>query len=319
MARRITKGLSLVRGRRIRVTREDSCGRVVYGDDSQVVSSGFISVNFTANTTETDEINVTNANGETCVYEASQTQLAGYSIEVAFCRVDPELASIVTGQPVVIGADGETIIGFDIDTKIRIDDVNFGFEMWMGVNANGEACDTAGAKKLGYLLLPYLSGGILSDFTVENNAVTFTLTGARTKDGNSWGRGPYQDIMLTSSGQPGPMATPVSTTTALRLIEVDVDAPAAADGARPVLNPTNAALTSVTAVEDSDDATGMTADLSTTPAATAPIYWEFGDGTWDYVAAPGATSHEYDSPGTYTVRGSQNGVVRTTTVTVPYA
>lgn len=316
MARPITKGLSLVRGRRIRVTREDSCGRVVYGDDSQVVSSGFISVNFTANTTETDEINVTNANGETCVYEASQSQLAGYGIEIAFCRVDPELASIVTGQPVVIGADGETIIGFDIDTKIRIDDVNFGFEMWMGVNASGEACDTSGAKKLGYLLLPYLSGGILSDFTVENNAVTFTLTGARTKDGNSWGRGPYQDIMLTSGGVAGPMVSPVSTTTALRLIEVDVDAPAAADGARPILNPTAVALTSIAAAKDTTNP--KAAKFTTTPAATSPVYYEFGDGTWDYVSAPGATTHEYPANGTYTARASQNGVWKSTTVTIPF-
>lgn len=318
MVSHVTKGLSLVRGRRLRVTREDSCGRVVYGDDSNVVSKGFISVSFTANTTETDEINVTNANGEPCVYEASQQLLSGYSIEIAFCRVDPELASIVTGQPVVIGPDGTTIIGFDIDTKINIADVNFGFELWMGVKStDGEACEPSGNAKLGYLLLPFLSGGILTDFTVENNAITFTLTGARTKDGNSWGVGPYQDIMLGAGGLPGPMTSPVSTTTALRLIEVDLDAPPAADGARPVLNPSATALTSISAAENEDDP--MTADLTTTPAATSPIYWDFGDGTWDYVAAPGATEHEFASPGTYTVRAQQNGVWRSTTVTVPYA
>jgi hypothetical protein len=59
MATHTTKCLSLVKGRRIRVTRLDNCGRPVYGDDSQVVSKGFISVGFTANTTESDEINVT--------------------------------------------------------------------------------------------------------------------------------------------------------------------------------------------------------------------------------------------------------------------
>lgn len=317
MVSHVTKGLSLVRGRRLRVTRLDSCGRVVYGDDSQVVSKGFISVNFTANTTETDEINVTNANGEPCVFEASQQLLSGYSIEIAFCRVDPELLSIVTGQPVVIAADGTTVIGFDIDTKINLADVNFGFELWMGVKANdGENCSTTGGANLGYLLLPYLSGGFLTDFTVENNAVTFTITGARTKDGNAWGVGPYQDIMLNASDIAGPMTSPVSTTTALRLIEVDLDAPAAADGARPVLNPAGAALTSISAVEGDDE---FTAEFTTTPAATSPIYWDFGDGSWDYVAAPGATEHTYASAGTYTARAQQNGVWRSTTVTVPYA
>jgi hypothetical protein len=316
MVSHVTKGLSLVRGRRLRVTTLDNCGRVIYGDDSHAVSKGFVTVNFTANTTETDEINVTNANGEPCVYEASQQTLAGYTLEIAFCRVDPELASIVTGQPVVIGPDGSTIIGFDIDTKIEISEVNFAFELWMGVKKGDTACAAGTGEKLGYLLLPFLSGGILSDFTVENNAITFTLTGARTQDGNAWGVGPYGDIMYDAAGTViGPMNSPISTTTALRLIEVDGAAPEAADGARPTLNPESLALTSITAVEGTTD---MTADFTTTPAATSPVYWDFGDGSWDYVAAPGATEHEYETAGTYIARAQSNGVWKSTTVVVPF-
>ena len=81
MATHATKCLSLVKGRRIRVTKLDSCGRPIYGDDSQVVSKGFISVAFTANTSESDEINVTNAAGEVCVFEAAVTSLTGYGLE----------------------------------------------------------------------------------------------------------------------------------------------------------------------------------------------------------------------------------------------
>ena len=65
----------------------------------------------------------------------------------------------------------------------------------------------------------------LDDFTVENGAVTFTITGANTKEGNGWGVGPHQDIMLdgsTPTPLPGPMVTPVSTSTALRTIIVVV-------------------------------------------------------------------------------------------------
>jgi hypothetical protein len=187
MATHATKCLSLVKGRRIRVTQLDGCGRPVYGDDSQVVSKGFISVAFTANTTESDEINVTNAAGEVCVFEAAVTSLTGYGLEIQFCEVDPELFALVTGQPVVIGADGSTVIGFDVDTKVSLDNSNFALELWAGSPA-GDACSTEGAQgAFGYLLLPYLTGGILGDFTVENGAVTFTLTGANTKEGNSWG------------------------------------------------------------------------------------------------------------------------------------
>lgn len=319
MASHVTKCLPLAKGRRIRVTRLDGCGRPIYGDDSQVVSKGFISVSYTANTTESDEINVPNASGEVCIYEPSVTSLVGYGIEIAFCNVDPELISILTGQEVVLGADGSTVIGFDVDTKVSLDNSNFALELWAGSPA-GDACATEGAQgSYGYILLPFVSGGILGDFTVENAAVTFTVTGANTKEGNAWGVGPY-DVMLDNQSTPAPakMSTPVSTTAALRTILVDLAPPTDACGARPLLDPTLANLTGITATEDTDDPDGMTAEFVTTPASTGPVYYDFGDGSWDYVAAPGAASHEYTTPGTYTVRATQNNKWVSTTVTVPF-
>lgn len=300
----VTKCLQPVKGRRLRVTRLDSCGRPVYGEDSQAVTKGFITVGFTANTTESDEINLTNAAGEVCVFEASVQQLTGYTLEIQFCGVDPDLLSIVTGQPVVVGYDGQTVIGFDIDTEIELTDVNFAFELWMGA-PSGNACAPGATGTYGYMLLPFLSGGILGDFTVENAALTFTITGSATKNGNGWGVGPYQDIMLNDDPTPvpGPMPTPVSSTTALRLIEVDLLPPEPVCGARPLMNPTLPDLTAIDAVP-----TGLTVDFTTTPAATGPVWYDFGDGTWDYVAAPGEASHTYAAAGTYTVQATQNGV-----------
>jgi hypothetical protein len=313
MASHATKCLSLVKGRRIRVTRLDGCGRPIYGDDSQVVSKGFISVAFTANTSESDEINVTNAAGETCVFEAAVTSLTGYGIEIQFCQVDPELFALVTGQPVVLGSDNSTVIGFDVDTKIGLENSNFALELWAGSPA-GDACATEGAQgSFGYLLMPFLQGGILGDFTVENGAVTFTLTGANTKEGNSWGVGPYDDIMLDggSPAAPGPMTTPVSTSVALRTIIVDLAPPADACGARPLLDPSQTPITDL-----GETFVGLTASFSPTPASAGPIWYDFGDGTWDYVDAPGDTSHTYATGGTYTVKASNNGEWVTGTVTV---
>jgi hypothetical protein len=299
-----TKCLPLVKGRRIRVTALDSCGRPIYGDCSQVVSKGFISVAFTANTTESDEINVTNAAGEVCVYEAAVTSLVGYGIEIQFCNVDPELFALITGQPVVTGADGETVLGFDIDTKIGMENSNFALELWAG-SPTGDACapGTAATGSYGYLLLPYLTGGILGDFTVENGAVTFTITGANTKEGNSWGVGPY-NVMLGPDGETaGPMATPVTSTTALRTMLVDVAPPAEACGCRPLLDPSAEGIDSITA----DVTNSPEVSFTTTPVSTSGVWYDFGDGTWDYVEAPGEATHTYSAPGTYTVRASSNG------------
>lgn len=419
MATHVTQCLSLVKGRRIRVTRLDSCGRPVYGDSSSVVSKGFISVAFTANTTESDEISVTNAAGEVCVYEASVTSLSGYGVEIQFCNVDPELFALITGQNVVTGF-GTTVVGFDVDTKVALSNSNFALELWAG-SPTGDACATQGSTgQYGYLLLPFLRGGILGDFTVENGAVTFTITGANTKEGNAWGTGPYKDIMLSVAGtsevisiattgtptggsftltyngfttsaiaynatsaaiktalealpgialgdiavsggplptavvvtfqgnlagqdigaftvtssltggssptatvtvttpgaarSAGAMTTAVSTSVALRTMIVDLAPPEAGCGTRPLLNPTLASLTSITAVKGVD---GYEVSMSTTPAATSAVYYDFGDGTWDYVSAPGTTTHQFATAGTFTIRANQNGLWRSTTVTIP--
>ena len=305
-----TKCLSLVKGRRIRLTRLDGCGRPVFGDCSTSISKGFISVALTANTTDSDEISVTNAAGEICVFEPSETSLTGYGVEIAFCEVDPELFSLVTGQPVVLDANGNAI-GFDVDTSVSLTGQGFALELWAG-SAAGDACATAGAQgSYGYILLPFLRGGIVGDFTVENGAVTFTLTGANTRDGNTWGTGPYNDIQIGSGGQPGPMLSAISTTAAMRTILTDVAPPEAVCGCRPLLDSSLPALTAVAGT-----ATGLSVDFDTTPAATGPVWYDFGDGTWDVVAAPGDASHTYAAAGTYTVKASQNGTWVSTSVTV---
>lgn len=308
----VTSCISLVKGRRIRLTRLDGCGRPVFGECSTSVSKGFISVAFTANTIDTDEINVTNAAGERCVYEPAETSLSGYSLEITFCEVDPDLFALATGQPVV--ADGDNTIGFDIDTQLDLQGQGFALELWAGA-ANTDACATEGAQgSFGYLLIPFLKGGIVGDFTVENGAVTFTLTGATTRDGNAWGVGPYSDIMLDGLGDPGPMVTPVGTTVALRTILTNVNPPEAVCGCRPLLDPEVEPLESIAGV-----VAGFLVTFTPDPDdIVAPVWYDFGDGTWDYLApgAMGATTHTYAATGTYTVRASSNGTWVETTVVV---
>lgn len=302
-----TKCLSLVKGRRIRLTRLDNCGRPIYGEGSQAVSKGFISVALTANTTDSDEINVTNAAGEVCVYEPSETSLTGYGVEIAFCEVDPELFALATSQSVYM-YNGDAV-GFSVNTKQEVKN-SFALELWAG-SAAGDACADPDAQgSYGYLLLPFLVGGIVGDFTVENGAVTFTITGGNTKDGNGWGVGPYNDIFAPASALP----TPVDPTDALLTILTNHEPPDPFCGTRPILDPTEEPLTSLQSV-----ATGLTVAFTPVPAdIVAPVYYDFGDGTWDYLdaAAMGATSHTYAKAGTYTAKASSNGAVVTTQTTV---
>lgn len=310
---RTARRLTPVRGRSARVTRLDNCGRVVAGEYNQAVTEGIVTAAFTANTVDTEEINVPNFAGKRCVYEPSVTELAGYGLVLTFCNVDFEFFEILTKQTLVLNAVGE-VVGLEVDTALDKEE-GFALETWTG-SQGGDVCDDPNAQgEYGYLLLPRLEGGVVGDFTVENGAVNFTVTGANTREGNQWGSGPYA-VEMDELGDAGPLFQPVSRTAALRMMVTTVAPPTDAVGARPVLDATLPGFTAITAVEGDSD---MEADFTTTAAATGPVWYDFGDGEWDYVVAPGTASHLYAAAGTYTVLASQNGIEWTSEdVTVPF-
>lgn len=220
-----TKKFSLVRGRALRVTRLDGCGSVVLGPDSKVSTEGFISIGLTANTEEGETISVTNAAGNVCILDQPAPKFTGYGIAVSFCGVDPDLFSLMTGQPLVMSADGNDVVGFGVDSDVNLDGTGFAMEMWSNVPV--AACDASGSASFGYMLIPFVKGGVLGDLTVENGAINFTLSGASSKDGNEWGVGPYS-VVRNAAGNPGPLNKAIPTTRHLHT-EVTTVAPPSTD------------------------------------------------------------------------------------------
>lgn len=212
---------SLVRGRALRVTRLNGCGTPVRGPDSVVTTDGFISVGFTANNEEGETISVTNAAGKVCILDEPSPKFVNFGVEVAFCGVDPELFSLMTGQRVVLNDAGDDVVGIAVDSDVALDASGFALELWSNVPI--AACDASGAASYGYLLFPFVKGGVLGDFSVENGAVNFTLTGAVTKDGNEWGVGPY-DVVRNTAGTAGPLNEAIPTTRHMHM-EVTTVAP----------------------------------------------------------------------------------------------
>lgn len=189
----------LVRGRVMRATRLDECGRIKPAAVSSIATDGFVSVALTANIEEGEEITVVNAAGRTCVRDAAVPTFTGYGIAITFCDVNPELYAMMTNQKVVFDSAG-VAVGFRVNTKVDISKANFALEVWS--NVPGVACDPldeAAAGAYGYTLIPFVSGGVLGDFTFENGAVSFTLQNAASKDGTGWGVGPY-DVVPGASG-----------------------------------------------------------------------------------------------------------------------
>jgi hypothetical protein len=281
----------------MRVTRLNGCGQPVYGDGSVGVSDGFVSVSFTANTDEGEEINVTNAAGKTCVREVPCPTFLGYDVEIEFCNADPALFALLTGQEPVLDED-DVAIGFRVNSDVSGCESGFALEVWTGVP--GVACDTSASPEStpgGYLLLPYLQGGTFGDFTIENDAISFTITGAATKTGSGWQTGPY-NVQRDATGTAVPLATPILSGDHLHVQYTDVAPPPAICGTHPLLDPTGAELTSVTAT-----VTGLSVSFAAMPAGSDPWFVDFGDGTWDYSADGSAITHLYAAAGTYQAEG----------------
>lgn len=286
-----TKSASYVRGRAIRATKLDACGNPVVGAESVITSKGFTSVAFTANTEDGEEINVTNANGDTCVRVPAKPKFLGYTVEITFCNVDPDVFALLTGQRTVVNHSGD-VVGFTMDTAISAGDVNFALEVWAGVPA-GAGCEPGATASFGYFLLPFLQGGVVGDFTIENSEITFSVTGAVTLDGNSWGDGLYYAVN-DASGNPSLLPDPLLTTDHLYQVLTTLAPPEIHLGARPYMDPAAPALTGSTATD-----TLLSVDFAAAPAGTEPFWVDFGDGTWDYSADGSAITHVYEAAGTY--------------------
>lgn len=226
-----TKCFAQVRGSVIRVTRLDACGAPVEGLVSTAVSKRISTITIDKVAEDGTDIREKNFGDELCIVDDGFESLIGYSANVALCGVDPDLISIFTGQPVVKNKGGDTV-GFDADTDIDLDSFGFALEMWTKIA--GGACDASGNRPWGYTVMPFLKGGTLGGFSIENGAVNFSIEGARTRTGNQWGTGPYDvdlSVGATAPYTPGPLFTPLKPVTAYRNVLVYLDPPEASCGA----------------------------------------------------------------------------------------
>jgi hypothetical protein len=199
----------------------------VLGPDSTVTSDGFTTIALTAQTQEGEAISVTNAAGKVCVSDTPAPQFTGYQVSVTFCQVDPQMFTLMTGQPVVLSDDGTDVVGFDMNSDVDLDGSGFALEVWSSVPT--ASCGETGDQGFGYFLLPFLQGGVLGDFTIENAAITFTIQNAATKDGTPWGVGPY-NVVKDSSDADSKLNTALTDTNHLHM-ELTTVAPPAAAGA----------------------------------------------------------------------------------------
>lgn len=293
------KKVSFLRGKRMRVTVVSSSGLPVYGPNSVVSTKGVVTLSYTTNVVDGEAISVPNMNGEACIAEVATPTFTGFGVEAEFCEVDFSLLSILTGQAAYVDDNGQ-IIGLTESTDVNLASVNFALEMWLGSSNPGD---------YGYVLTPFLGGGVISDVTIENGAISFTVTGLQTKNGNGWGKGPYKVEKVV--GVDSVLRTAMLANDHRRTLQTQVAPPATYAGATPLLDPSKPALTDITGTVAVKQVT-----FAPVPTGTDPIWYDFGDGTWDY-APTGGFVKTYATAGTWQViarRGSSMITKAVTTV-----
>jgi hypothetical protein len=184
-----SRSMKIVRGKRVRITRLESCGEAPAPGDpcAYVVSKGFVTVTMAPQNEEGSELMLLNADGELCVNDHAQHNFKRWQLSIELCDVDPELVSLLTKVTLETDADGDTVGFRSVEGRI---DEQFAFELWSGIGDQ----DCADGEEYGYLLFPYVNGGTFADLTIENGVATLTIENAFTKTGGLWGVGPYEVV-----------------------------------------------------------------------------------------------------------------------------
>jgi hypothetical protein len=193
-------------GRTIRATRLTTLGVPVTGAGAMVVSAGWTTVGMSDDVDTPTEWQVRTGAASTCVTTRVRPQLNWVDVDISFCRVDPDLLNLVTGATAVVDAAGASA-GWAADTTTYAA-ASFSLELWTGM-AGADACAATGAR-YGYLLLPWLTGGVHGNVTHGRGTVTFQVS-ATTQVGNQWGVGRH-NVVRNGAGAAVPLLTAIPAT-----------------------------------------------------------------------------------------------------------
>lgn len=281
----------------VRITKLNSCGTPQTGSCAYATSAGVISLAMTNENLDRQEYLQTDGQGRICVLETTETQLKWINVELQFCSVDPELFNLILAESLVLNDfSTPTAIGWDTTTQAPLNSF-FGLEGW--TNTGSDSC-TDNQPDYGYFVMPFIIGAQLSDVTLENGNINFTITG-RTKARSLWGTGPYNVRLIEAAGPtngvPAPLLSTVGSTLHRRMFWTELPPPPTFCGCQNSNPPFNVAPASATAV------TLRTATIPIDPVTGVGFagYLTWGDAAAPVLVAAGTVSltHTY-AVGSYT-------------------
>lgn len=190
----------LAEGDVVRVTRVDSCGVPVEGYDNAFVDDCWASVLMAPNIEAGTDVDFRSMSGRSCGFKRGCPSFRGFDLTGEFFSASPEMIEILTGSPLVLDFNGDPVGWTDCSVACTS---GFALEIWQ--NVVGEECPTDGSDGLWfYWLLPWVTNGVLGDVTVNQEGVTFSLTG-NTRASGGWSLGPWDVVDNDGAGAAGPL------------------------------------------------------------------------------------------------------------------
>lgn len=194
-----------VRGLVLRVTKLNADGTCVEGgtdDCDSYLSSGFINLTFTPSYSESDEISITNAAGDVCVYYKAPDTLQYVEFGLELCDPDPVLTQMLVGGTLLTKAYSDACAP---DEAVTGDLVAVGYaapEAGAVVNPNGVAVEVwtqavVGGKSANicpfwHYVFPYATFKMDGDRVVENGNLATVFAG-RGLGNSAFAEGPTLD------------------------------------------------------------------------------------------------------------------------------
>lgn len=293
---------SFIQGDVIRVTRLDSCGRPVAGACSTIVTDGFVSVTMSPETQDGQEISVTKANGKICVAEKACDQIKWINTQLTLCAVDIDLVTMMNPTWRKMTNEEADTIGWYESSNLDCA-TGFALEIWTNTANAADVCDNPNAQgSWGYVLLPWVTGGVVGDLEITNDAVQFQFNG-RTKRNAKWGVGPYNVRLNPNTAAPLPLPAVVQGDDP-RVFMLTTMAPPTPVCGCTTLTPITPPMPTISVVEDTSDESGKTAKITWTNFGAGPGKIDYDDGVVPdaSVGDTGTITHTFTVDGAHLVK-----------------
>lgn len=177
-----------IAGTAIRVARLNSDGSPASGSAAAYLMTSFISVSFTPEYEEGDEITQKDANGVVCVAYKAPDTLKRVALEVAICNPDPEFTELVAGGTIL--ATGGNTVGYAApEAGVEANPNGAALDVWSRAVKGGK---NASINPYYRWVFPYVVLRPSGDRVIENGLMAQTFEGWGL--GNiEYGTGPSDD------------------------------------------------------------------------------------------------------------------------------